>query len=852
MSPLFSRTTTGLINGVSRQGFALHLDSQGYEQTNCLSNLAKGVTRRPGFKLEHHVSWPQVPSASDLWHFIDRDSANRYLVWIQNGDSTPDVRILNLNTGAIVTPTYGSGTQAYLDTTGAVNAGDILRLLTIGDTTYIVNTSKTPAMESALTASPANYAFVWIKAAPYVDFSVTVKSGSNQNTFNINQDTNKRDSTEAIAADFASALDGSTAVTGKTIEANALGNLVVIRFTDNSAISVEGRDGWGNQGAAVFVNGGKVQNFAELPARAPDGFMLEVEGDPDASQDSYFVRFAASQSVETVDGKTVGYGTWQETVKWGIKHQLDADTMPVVLKRNGSSWELFKGDGSGSSWGAFSWGERTVGDEESAPEPAFVGTAIQDVAFFQNRLGFVVGETVAFSGVDDFHNFFPTTVISTADDDSLSMTANFPEVAKLRYAVPFNDLLVLFSDSGIYGIRGSEAGFSARTAEFLRLTSFTGQASTRPALAGDRIFFTERRDNETILREFIVVDVDGAYAVESVSEHVDDYVAPNVRQLFVDGANNMAFIMAGSTVPPFLWVYQYFHANREKVQSAWHRWSLQSVNEPSPLQCSLAPYTQLMAGSVIDGTVYVALTQLAYGDAKLDILAMPLSPVQDVSLGVYGISGTPQPTDANHLIPFVDYWQVVTLTAGGGGAKATIDGVFGGALTDDFVVLPYDMITGWAAGDMSGTTPLAIGAVIPDNHTTDIYLSGSAGWVGRTVLVGLRYRSTYEVAPPVVVKDSKGGPQLVGRYNVRRMRAHFASPVTVYAHVVRLPKSTTNTLMVNRRLLYRQKASIEFPVMRPLDPTLIVGIHSEQPLQDFSLYSMAWEGDYFPRGGRSA
>lgn len=847
--PLFSKTVTGLINGVSRQPWALHLDSQAYDQINCLSNLSRGPTRRPGIELVARLDYTDdLPSglggAADAFHWIDRDETHRYLVLVDSSTSgAAAVRVVDMLTGTAYTPT--GSPHAYLQLSSGNNARESLKFLTVGDTTYIVNTTKTPAMEAATGGAPADYAIVWVKAAPYVDFTLTVKKTSSGATATGTEPNGsvKADSTETLATNLAAEINGDTCGS-TTVMATALGNLIFIRLADNSAFTVEARDGWGNQGMAAFVNGGKVQNFAELPARAPDGFMLEVEGDPDASNDSYFVKFFVSNATEVqdidtsggTDNKTAGYGTWQETAKWGEQYEIDVDTMPIKLTGSGASWTLSTID----------WTDRVVGDAESAPDPPFIGSPIQDVAFFQNRLGFIVGETVAFSGVDDFHNFFPTTVISSADDDAFSMTANFPEVAKLRYGVPFNDLLVLFSDSGIYGCRGTDSGFSARTAEFLRLTAFTGSVSTRPVLAGDRIFFTVNRDNETQLYEFVIVDVDGAYAAEAVSEHVDNYIVPDVAMIAADGARSMVSLLSPTQGAPAVWSYQYFVANREKVQSAWHRWSLTGMKDADRLDYGEIPFVQPLSCSYIGGFFYIALT-FPYASG-LWICRINLTPGYTNELGAG--SGAPLPTDTNHLVPYFDYWALASgVTVTGGDTEVIADAplhYLTSSPTTDIFVMPWDPSSGHSNMGTSYTVKSAVangegGCKI----TVDEELSST------TVLVGVRYRSTWEARPNAVIRAQQTSPALGGRYHLKRMRALFAEPVTVYAHFVDLPKSTSNPLTTNRRLQYTQKREIEFPVNRPLDNDLVVGIHSEMPLQDFNLYGVVWEGEYFPRGGRS-
>ena len=61
------------------------------------------------------------------------------------------------------------------------------------------------------------------------------------------------------------------------------------------------------------------------------------------------------------------------------------------------------------------WGERTVGDDNSAPKPSFIGHKINNVFFFRNRLGFLANDNVILSTVSKFFQFFPETVLTVID-----------------------------------------------------------------------------------------------------------------------------------------------------------------------------------------------------------------------------------------------------------------------------------------------------------------------------------------------------------------------------------------------------------------------------------------------------
>ena len=119
----------------------------------------------------------------------------------------------------------------------------------------------------------------------------------------------------------------------------------------------------GQGGDLLGVVKGAVNKVSDLPNSAFDGFTVEVTS---GGEDSYYLRF---------EEKT---GTWQETVKPGLCNTLNAKTMPHVL--------TYHEDGS-FVFGPHTWAPRQVGNEDTAPEPSFVGVPIEDLFFYRNSPG---------------------------------------------------------------------------------------------------------------------------------------------------------------------------------------------------------------------------------------------------------------------------------------------------------------------------------------------------------------------------------------------------------------------------------------------------------------------------------
>ena len=210
-------------------------------------------------------------------------------------------------------------------------------------------------------------------------------------------------------------------LTGVTIDRSGS----VLHLKSSSAITVSATDARANADITAITN--SVQAFTELPTIAPEGYQIEVVGDPGNKFDGFYVKFLPRTG-------TFGEGSWQETVSPGVEYKIDATTMPHLLVRlpNGTFWF---GPANGSTQSGVqipSWGERGAGDYDTAPDPSFIGNAIQDVFIYKNRLGFLADENIILSRSRDFFEFFPETVTAVLDSDPIDLTGSNNRVSVLR------------------------------------------------------------------------------------------------------------------------------------------------------------------------------------------------------------------------------------------------------------------------------------------------------------------------------------------------------------------------------------------------------------------------------------
>jgi len=163
--PLINTSVPNLIQGVSQQPNSARFAGQCEEQENALSSVAEGLKKRPNTR---HVSrlLQTAISENSFVRFIDRDENEKYVV-IHDGSK---IQAWNILTGAEATINGATGgyvpaENSYLDT---VNAREELNSLTVGDTTFFVNKTRTVTSDLDSLSAPVNKdAFVFVKQGDY-------------------------------------------------------------------------------------------------------------------------------------------------------------------------------------------------------------------------------------------------------------------------------------------------------------------------------------------------------------------------------------------------------------------------------------------------------------------------------------------------------------------------------------------------------------------------------------------------------------------------------------------------------------------------------------------------------------
>ena len=591
--PLISRNISNLIGGISQQPEILRLENQATAQVNGFSGVVEGLKKRPPTDYVAKISSGSLSSAHI--HSINRDVSERYIVVLTNGAISVYDTAGNAKT--VVAQTNATN---YLATSSPRSD---FRCLTVNDYTFIVNKSQTVVMDSATSTAKVEQAIYQVtQGVDSTKYSITIDS----TTYSF---TSSNSDTEDIRDGLFSAIG---TVTGYTFTKIGNSSFKVVKAA--GTLSVSASDGYGDNASQIIYD--SVQNFSDLPATGIDGQVVEVKGDASTNFDNYWVKWMDSTSV------------WEETLKPAIEYRLDYDKMPHLLIRTADgNFRLTQADGSSytisaTSYDVPAWGDRLVGDLDSAPNPSFVDTNINDIFFFNNRLGMIADENVILSRSSEYFEYFAETVTDVLDTDLIDINVSHTKVSVLKSAIPFDEDLLLFSDQTQFILSGGASLTPANVTVNVATEYENTTGTVKPVGAGSNVFFGYERGNYLGIREYYLESDGETNTGEDITANVPKYIPSNVFKFALASNENILIALSStSTEVNNLYVYQWFYADAKRLQSSWHKWSFGTSSNVTILNVDFIGSTLYLLMERSDG-VYIETMDVAPAtvDASADYL----------------------------------------------------------------------------------------------------------------------------------------------------------------------------------------------------------------------------------------
>lgn len=792
--PLVQQSIKNLKGGISQQPEILRYPNQGSKQINGWSSETEGLQKRPPTIFVKKMYDINVLGQQPLFHMINRDESEQYYV-VFTGNS---LGVFDLNGN----PYTVRGYNGYAN---VPNPRSDLRVITIADYTFVVN-RKTKVLTGSPLTSPAypdlaKRCLVNIRGGQYgrtlslfvngfLFASIKMPNGSAEKVpaGDPYAGMNQVDMTDAgwIATTMAGLVNTNYGPDGWSATAGA-GWLMVTAPTGQVVNSMTTQDGYAGQLMSGFIY--QVQTFTKLPAQAPDGYIVEITGETSKSGDNYWVVYDSKAQV------------WKETAKPKIVAGFNNLTMPHGLIR--------AADGA-FDWTPLSWDVRNAGDDETNPMPSFVNNTINDVFFFRNRLGFLSGENVVMSRPARYFNFFPASVAVLSDDDPIDVAISHNRISILKYAVPFSEQLLLWSDQAQFVLSASGI-LSAKTVELNLTTQFDVSDGARPYGIGRGVYFAAPRASFTSLKRYYAIqDVSDVKSAEDVSGHVPSYIPNTVFSINGSGTENFVSILSDGS-PGSLYIYKFLYLEEKLVQQSFGHWTF-GENTRVLAASSIGSYCYLL----IERPEGVLLERMEFTQGTTDYPIEPYRAYMDMkkvaTLGPYNFD-----TNLTELDITVAYGGVP-------GPDATF-------YTVDQIGNVVEHEGPWVAG-------------------SKIYFTGNRN--GEQLVIGKKYNFEYEFSKLLIKKTADDGSvatEDAGRLQLRRVWINYensgaftvsvSNGSTAYKYTMSGSRIGAETVLGQLNL---GSGQFKFPASGNA-LTQSISINSSVP-NPLNIIGCGWEGNY--------
>jgi hypothetical protein len=159
--------------------------------------------------------------------------------------------------------------------------------------------------------------------------------------------------------------------------------------------------------------------------------------------------------------------------------------------------------------------------------------------------------------------------------------------------VPFDENFVIFSDQTQFIAQGTPT-VTPKTLMVDPTTEFDNESGCKPIGAGKNVYFAFSRGSYAGVREYFVDQTTAVKDATDITAQVPKYI-PNGCHKLISSTTENILIALTSGDPSAMYVYKYFYAGDEKLQSAWSKMTLGNAA------------TEIIGGDFIQSVLYLAI-----------------------------------------------------------------------------------------------------------------------------------------------------------------------------------------------------------------------------------------------------
>ena len=538
----FRQRVPSLVQGISRQSPVVRFPGQVEDASNITFNVVDGASKRPGSVAmwygDTDVPEPQI---DEKWrmHKIERDEEEEYLVLYTKDKD--DFTIVDLQTWQVATfenDDGGNSTKNRLRTYLGVPTGqnmtvDDVRLVTISDSTFVLNTLKETKVKSTHTSPP------WAREEDMLDETtmplmlnrISKATATVPAVFRVEYpDWSTRTRNEQVLEDFLNDTSGDEGPDSSTHATS--GNYSLMYHWDRTDFVVEyhwdpdqGIDPPVEVVPQTFRLGGDVPIYLDYNL-GPEMIMDRLQGNG-LAPDDYDLGIRGLRAFPF--GKVICTGGPLPERKIFIKV---SDDLPMFDKNSADPTDDAKikvlvpeGTPNVDTW----WYDTRFGDKELNPAPVFAktGLKIRDIGYYRDRLMFGTDEFVCFSQASDLFNFYAQSMDAVADSDPIEVQLAATDITLVDYLVPFNNSILVLTSAGQQFETNVSGVVAPDTVSINPSTRYETQ-SVRPVVMGNKLYMAGKSAGFSTIWEYVYDDSSAGNTAVSLTTHVHDLLPPNI------------------------------------------------------------------------------------------------------------------------------------------------------------------------------------------------------------------------------------------------------------------------------------------------------------------------------------
>lgn len=348
-------------------------------------------------------------------------------------------------------------------------------------------------------------------------------------------------------------IEGVTAV--------ALGSSVAVWEDGRAAwLDLEVETGQGDRSCVAINN--TIENTDGLPLYAVAGTRITVKPDPTSNKGIYYLQ--AERTAQQPSGESLEEVVWSETRNAEQPHAIDETTMPFRCTFENNEFTV----------GTIPFKERQSGDDDSVPQPDFVGETITNIGYFQKRLVFVSKNNVIMSEAADEVNFWKQSAVQLLVNDTVSVASSAVAIDKLAHIVPHNRDLLVIASNGQFKIDGG-TGITPETISMALTTKYECQISVPPVTIGNSVFFPIDYGTSTGLQEYTGERDTNQDFASPLTHHVIGYMDGQAKLMTASPNLEMIAVVTEGAAGNQLFMYeQYTDDTGKRRQRSWSEWIL--------------------------------------------------------------------------------------------------------------------------------------------------------------------------------------------------------------------------------------------------------------------------------------